>query len=153
MHDEQRKLKQLDAAIRLRALQREKAEMAQARARRALNESQQVFAAEARDYQSMLTLHAEQKRSGVALDPFLYEQRLLMQMAGHAEMENKRAHLSAAKADYQDAAKAALSSKVKEDVVRKAHGRTDALLQAHLDSQDGIDVFDAQQAREGRYGL
>ncbi len=153
MHDEQRKLKQLDAAVRLRALQREKAEMVQARAKREMNEAQQAFAMEMRDYQGVLDLHAEQKRSGVALDPFLYEQRLLMQLAAHADLQSKRADLAAAKDAYQASATAALSCKVKEDVVRTAHEQTAAVLQAHRHDQEGIDVFDAQQSRGDRHGL
>jgi hypothetical protein len=153
MHDEQRKLKQLEAAIRLRALQREKSDMAQARARRALNEAQHAFDDEKAGYQSILALHAEQKRTGAALDPFLYEQRLLMQMAAHSGLEKKLADVSAAKAEYQTTVAAALASKVKEDVVRKAHGQTEASWQAHLYSQESIDVFDAQQSREDHHGL
>lgn len=153
MSDKTIKLRQLDAAARLRALQREKSELKHARAARALQDAAQRLAQEQDRYTGLLNLYREQKLVGVSLDPFLHEQRLLMQLNAQAELETQLTRKSAALADYQSTAQALQASKVKEDLMRKAHGQAREALQAHARTQEVIDIFDAQQAREASYGL
>lgn len=154
MQDKQRKLRQLDAAMRLRALQREKAELGQGRARRALSAAERLLRDEQANYARILAKAQQQVGSGVLLDPFLHEQRLLTQLVAHSQVQEHAQHVASARAEHQQALQALLKSKVDEDVAGKAHSRVaDELLQ-YVRGQEQIDIADAQQqAQGGAHGL
>jgi flagellar biosynthesis chaperone FliJ len=153
MQDKQRKLRQLDAAMRLRALQREKAELGHGRTRRALSDAERLLREEQARYASILTNAQQQMGSGVLLDPFLHEQRLLTQLVAHSQVQEHAHHVASARAEHQHAMQALLKSKVDEDIAGKAHSRVaDELLQ-YARGQEQIDIADAQQAQGGAHGL
>jgi len=79
MQDEQRKLRQLEAAIRLRAMQREKAELEHNRSRRAVVQAEHLLSEEQARYRRVQACFEALGRSGAVLDPALHEQRLLAQ--------------------------------------------------------------------------
>lgn len=153
MQDEQRKLRQLDAAMRLRALQREKAELGQGRARRALSEAERLLRDEQARYASILAKAQQQMGSGVLLDPFLHEQRLLTQLVAHSQVQEHAQHVAIARAEHQQAMQALLKSKVDEDVAGKAHNRVAGELLEYARGQEQIDIADAQQAQGAAHGL
>ncbi|MCZ4324640.1 hypothetical protein [Pseudomonas anguilliseptica] len=153
MQDKQRKLRQLDAAMRLRALQREKAEIGHGRAQRALSEAERLLRDEQALYAGILANAQQQMDTGVLLDPFLHEQRLLTQLVAHSQVQAHAQQVVSARAEHQQAMQTLLRSKVDEDVAGKAHGRVaDELLQ-YARGQEQIDIADAQQAQGGAHGL
>lgn len=153
MQDKQRKLRQLDAAMRLRALLREKAELGQGRARRALSEAERLMRDEQASYASILVTAQQQMGLGVVLDPCLHEQRLLSQLAAHSQMQKHAQSVASARAEQQQAMQALLKSKVDEDVAGKAYGRVAAELSQYAREQESIDIADAQQAQGAGHGL
>lgn len=153
MQDKQRKLRQLDAAMRLRALQREKAELGHGRARRALSDAERLLRDEQAHYASILSKAQQQMGSGVLLDPYLHEQRLLTQLAAHTQVQQQVQSVARARAEHQHAMDALLKSKVDEDVAGKAHSRVAGELLHYARGQELIDISDAQQAQGAAHGL
>jgi flagellar biosynthesis chaperone FliJ len=153
MQDKQRKLRQLNAAMRLRALQREKAELEHGRARRALSDAERLLQDEQARYAGILAKAQEQMGSGVLLDPFLHEQRLLTQLVAHSQVQKHAQSVTSARVEHQQAMQALLKSKVDEDVAGKAHGRVAAELLHYAHGQESIDIADAQQAQGAGHGL
>ena len=153
MQDKQRKLRQLDAAMRLRALQREKAELGHGRARRALGDAERLLRDEQARYASILSKAQQQMGSGVLLDPYLHEQRLLTQLAAHNQVQQHAQSVARARAEHQHAMDTLLKSKVDEDVAGKAHSRVAGELLHYARGQELIDISDAQQAQGAAHGL
>jgi hypothetical protein len=153
MQDKQRKLRQLDAAMRLRALQREKAELAQSRTRRAQGDAERRLNEEQARYASILASAQQQVGCGVLLDPFLHEQRLVTQLAAHAQLETHARLLASARADHRQAMTTLLNCKVDEDVAGKARARLAAELLHFALAQEQIDIADAQQSQGAMHGL
>lgn len=153
MQDKQRKLRQLDAAVRLRGLQREKAELRHGGARRALEEATRLLNREQAHYAAIMAKAQQQMHSGVQLDPCLHEQRLLTQLAAHARIETQAKNVSTASADHQQAIGLLLKCKLDEEVASKAHHRVAEELSRYAHGQEVIDISDAQQAQGVAHGF
>jgi len=152
MQDEQRKLRQLEAAIRLRAMQREKAELEHNRSRRAVVQAEHLLSEEQARYRRVQACFEALGRSGAVLDPALHEQRLLAQTGAFFRLESQHRAVDQAQQLSQTAMAQLLHCKVNEDLVGKAQARVRALLGHALREQETIDIFDAQQAQGAGYG-
>ncbi|MCE0460991.1 hypothetical protein [Pseudomonas uvaldensis] len=152
MHDEWRKSRQLDAASRLRAMQREKAEVAYNRSLSQAAQAERLLGEEQVRYDGIRTGFEALGRIGATLDPSQHEQRLLAQNAAFRRLE--AAHQAAVEARQLSHAAMTqlLKCKVNEDLIGKAKGRLQVLLDKAVQEQEAIDIFDAQQSQGARHG-
>ncbi|WP_395608101.1 hypothetical protein [Pseudomonas sp. B22129] len=152
MQDEQRKLRQLAAATRLRTLQREKAALSHAACLRRVRTVERLLEQEHQRYAQLQSSFEQQGRAGVALDPAQYEQRLLAQSQGFTAL---KAHVQALGEVQEEerACRALLGRRTLEvQVTEKAFNTVLQGLQGYLRDQESIDIFDAQQARGVSHG-
>ncbi|NWB95796.1 hypothetical protein HX882_07850 [Pseudomonas gingeri] len=152
MQDEQRKLRQLQAAIRLRVIQREKAQSSYERSRREVLQAERLLGDEQARYQAIQAGFEALGRSGVALDPALHEQRLLAQTAAYFQLETRHRAFGEAQHVSQAAKAQWLKCKVDEELVDKARKRVEDVLELAVLGLETIDIFDAQQARGAGHG-
>jgi hypothetical protein len=153
MSDEQRKAQQLDTARRLRVMQTQKARLQQARTQRQRNEAERYLQKQQSTYEHMLGLYADQKQSGSAVDPFLYEQRLLIQLSAYAALQQDRFKHDDAQRDNNEALKYLVAATTQEKVATRAYEQSILRLQKHQNSQQIVDLSDAQLARYPRHGF
>ncbi|MHA6194744.1 hypothetical protein ACX3YG_10280 [Pseudomonas wadenswilerensis] len=146
-------LRQLQAARRLRVMQREKADRVHEASRETLRQAQALFDREQADYQEVLERLGQHARIGALFDPAQHEQRLLGQRGAHARIETRRQALVEARAAQQQALAELLKCKVNEDVADKACQRIADALRQVREHRENIDVFDSQQARRAAHGL
>ncbi|MFD2642012.1 hypothetical protein [Pseudomonas japonica] len=153
MQPDPRTLHQLQAARRLRVMQREKADRLHERSREALRQAQERFDLEQADYHEILERLGQHARAGARFDPAQHEQRLLAQQAAHARIEARRRDLVEAQTVQQQALAELLKCKVNQDVADKACQRIAEALRQVREHRESIDVFDSQQARRAAHGL
>lgn len=147
MQDEWRKSRQLNAASRLRAMQRERAELAYNRSRRELAQAEHRLGAEQVRYDSLQANHEALGRIGVMLDPSQHEQRLLAQTAAFQRLAAAHQPVIEARSLEHVAMSQLLKCKVNEDLIDKAKDRLQVLLDKAVREYEAIDIFDAQQAQ------
>lgn len=152
MQDEWRKSRQLDAASRLRAMQRERAELAYNRSRRELAQAEDRLSAEQLRYDSLQANHEALGRIGAMLDPSQHEQRLLAQTAAFQQLEAAYQPVIEARGLSHAAMSQLLRCKVNEDLIEKAKDRLQVLLDKAVREYESIDIFDAQQAQGMGHG-
>lgn len=152
MQDESRKLRQLDAASRLRAMQREKAELAYNRSRRELAQAERQLSEEQVRYDSVQTGFEVLGRIGTTLDPSQHEQRLLAQTAAFQRLEAAHQAVAEARRLSHSAMTQLLKCKVNEDLIGKAEDRVQVLLEKAVREHEAIDIFDAQLVQGAGYG-
>lgn len=152
MQDEWRKLQQLEAAVRLRALQCERAERVYQRSRSQTTEAERLFSVEQQRYSAVEQCLATLGSSGMLLDPAQHEQRLLAQAGAYQALQ--RCHAVAAQAciHEQETKSRWLECKRAEELAEKARIRVLGVLKQYLQGQQAIDIFDAQQAQGACYG-
>lgn len=153
MQPDARMLRQLQAVLRLRVMQREQAESAHERSRENQRQAQRLLDDEQADYREVLQQLGSKAGIGLLLDPSQHEQRLLAQQAAHQQIETRQRLLTEASSEQQQALAALLKCKVAEDVAEKARGRVAEALRAAQLQRDSIDVADAQQARGNQHGF
>ncbi|KWU52864.1 hypothetical protein [Pseudomonas palleroniana] len=152
MQDEQRKLRQLAAATRLRALQREKAASSHAACLRSVRTAERRLEEEQQRYRQLQATFEQQSRAGVALDPAQYEQRLLAQSQSFIELTSRVQALREAQ-EQESACRTLLGRRTLEvQVTQKAFDTVLHDLQCYLRNQESIDIFDAQQALGASHG-
>ncbi|MDU9030450.1 hypothetical protein [Pseudomonas mediterranea] len=151
MQDERRKSRQLDAASRLRAMQREKAELAYDRSRRALAQAERLLSEEQHRYDSIQAAFDGLGRVGAMLDPSQHEQRLLAQAAAFQRLEAAHRPVVEARHLSHGAMTQLLKCKVNEDLIEKAQGRLQVLFDKAAHEHEAIDIFDAQQSLGAGY--
>lgn len=153
MQPEQKRLRQMSAVVRLRALQSEKSERLYAQRLKALQQSQATLRSQQRDYEQVLGRYQGQQGVGLMVDPALHEQRLQGLLAMRAGVLEQEAQVAEEQRYYQTAKEALSEAKVDERIANKAHqSAKDALFQ-HLTAQELIDIFDAQQAGGNHHGI
>lgn len=153
MQPDARTLRQLQAVLRLRVMQREQAESTHERSRESQRQAQRLLDDEQADYREVLQQLGSKAGIGLLLDPSQHEQRLLAQQAAHQQIETRQRLLAEASSEQQQALAVLLKCKVAEDVAEKARGRVAEALRAARRQRDSIDVADAQQARENQHGF
>ncbi|BBH33887.1 hypothetical protein [Pseudomonas sp. St290] len=152
MQDEWRKSRQLKAASRLRAMQREKAELAYNRSRRELTQAEHRLKAEQVRYDNLQANHEALGRIGAMLDPSQHEQRLLAQTAAFQRLEAAHQPVIEARSLTHSVMSHLLQCKVNEDLIDKAKDRLQVLLDKAVRDYEAIDIFDAQQAQGMGHG-
>lgn len=152
MHEAQKKLRQLKAAIRLRTLQREKAELHLSHALQQLREAEQRLQTESARYHRILTQHQQLVGRGAALDPAMQEQRLLALAGVRAEVVKAQRGATSAKALCQEAKATLMRAKVEADVVDKAQQRVAEDIAYQVQAKELIDIFDAQHRQGDSHG-
>ncbi|WP_434694666.1 hypothetical protein J3P89_14935 [Pseudomonas sp. Z1-14] len=152
MQDEWRKSRQLNAASRLRAMQRERAELAYNRSRRELAQAEHRLSGEQGRYDSVQANHEALGRIGAMLDPAQHEQRLLAQTAAFQRLEAAHQPVVEARSLSHSAMSQLLKCKVNEDLIDKAKDRLQVLLDKAVREYEAIDIFDAQQAQGMGHG-
>lgn len=145
MQDELKKLRQLKAAIRLRTLQREKAELQLSHALQSLREAEQRLHGESTRYHRILAQHQQLVGRGVSLDPALQQQRLLALASVRAEVSTRQREVSQARVHGQEARALLMKARVDVDVVDKAKQRVGDSITYQRLAGELIDIFDAQQ--------
>lgn len=153
MHEEQKQLRQLKAAIRLRSLQCEKAELYLSHTQRLLLEAERRMQDESARYHRILAQHQLLVKRGTGLNPALQEQRLLALVGARAEVVKEQQAHATAKTNVQEAKRLLVKARVDADVIEKARHRVDAAIQHHQLAQELTDTFDAQQRQGASYGL
>ncbi|WP_349735313.1 hypothetical protein [Pseudomonas jessenii] len=152
MQNESRKLRQLDAASRLRAMQREKAELAYNRSRREQAQAERFLSEEQVRYDSVQACFEVLGRIGTTLDPSQHEQRLLAQTAAFLRLETAHQPVAEARRVSHSAMAQLLKCKVNEDLIGKAKDRVQVLLDKAVHEHEAIDIFDAQLVQGAGYG-
>ncbi|WP_434577325.1 hypothetical protein J3P95_10905 [Pseudomonas sp. Z5-35] len=152
MQNELRKARQLDAASRLRAMQREKAELAYNHRCRELARAENVLSEERARYESLRTNFEALRRVGVALDPSLHEQRLLAQHCAYQRLEAAYQPVAEALRLVESTKKQLLKCRTNEDLIRKAKEQVQRQLDKYSREVEAIDIFDAQAAQGVGYG-
>lgn len=152
MQDEWRKSRQLNAVSRLRAMQRERAELLYNRTRRELAEAEHRLSAEQLRYDNVQANNAALGRVGAMLDPSQHEQRLLAQAAAFQRLKGAHQTVIEARGQSCSAREQLLKCKVNEDLIDKARDRVQLLLGKAVREYEAIDIFDAQQARRVGHG-
>lgn len=141
MHEASGKLRQLQAALRLRVLQREKAEMERERKLQALRALQAEMDGLVSQYEARMAVLRQVK----VLDPALHEQRLLAQMSMRAEKDACQKRLEVAREEHRLSLEAQMVRKREEEVMRKACERVSASIRLHRDGLELIDIFDSRR--------
>lgn len=144
MHDEQKALRQLKAAMRLRTLQREKAELQLRPALYQLRLAEQSLQTEAVRYHRILAQYQQFIERGVVLDPAMQEQRLLAMAATRAAVTTQQQAVDAARKLFQAAKAALVKAKVAHDVTDNARQRVAVEIAHQAQAKELIDIFDAQ---------
>ena len=153
MQPEQKRLRQMTAVMRLRALQSEKSERACARKLKALQESQAALREQRDGYDQVLGRYQQQQEQGLVLDPLLHEQRLQALLIMQNAVAEQQARVGVARNEFQDARSALNEARVDERIAEKAHLSAWEMLEQQRQQQELIDIFDAQQAGGYRYGV
>ena len=152
MHDEQRKLRQLAAATRLRTLQREKAALSHAACLRRVYTAERLLEEERQRYAQLQPSFEQQGRAGVVLDPAQYEQRLLAQSQSFTALKSRVQALGEVQ-EEESACRSLLGRRTIEvQVTEKAFNTVLHDLQCYLRDQESVDIFDAQQAQGAGHG-
>jgi hypothetical protein len=152
MQDEQRKLRQLAAATRLRTLQREKAAFSHAACLRSVYTAERLLEEEQQRYRQLQAMFEQQGRVGVVLDPAQYEQRLLAQSQSFTALKSRVQALGEVQ-EEESACRTLLGRRTLEvRVTEKAFNAVLHDLQCYLRDQEAIDIFDAQQAQGAGHG-
>lgn len=141
MHEASGKLRQLQAALRLRVLQREKAEMERERKLQALRAQQTEMDGLVGQYEARMVVLRQIKM----LDPALHEQRLLAQMSMRAEIDACQKKLEVAREEHRLSLEAQMARKREEEVMHKACERVSASIRLHRDGLELIDIFDSRR--------
>ncbi len=152
MQYELRKLQQLEAAVRLRALQCEQAERLYQHNRSQATEAERLFSLEQQRYSAAEQCLVTMGRSGMLLDPAQHEQRLLAQTGAYQALQLCHAAAARARTQEQETKSEWLECKIAEELAEKARIRLLGALKHYLQGQEAIDVFDAQQAQGADYG-
>lgn len=152
MQDEQRKLRQLAAAIRLRALQREQAALNLAVCQRDVQLAERLLAQDQQRYGQLQSNFEQQSRVGVVLDPAQYEQRLLAQFQSFTALKARVQAVGEAREEEQLCRSQLNRCTLDEQVTEKAFNAVRLDLQRYLAAQESIDIFDAQQAQGVGHG-
>jgi hypothetical protein len=152
MRPEQKRVRQMSAVVRLRALQSEKSELVYAQQLKALQQSQSTLREKQAGYGQVLERYQRQQGEGLMLDPQLHEQRLQGLLAMHATVLEQESRVDEARSSFQSAHSALNEARVEERIAQKAHTTAKEALARYLDAQELIDVFDAQQAG-GSHGV
>ncbi|SCZ19677.1 MULTISPECIES: hypothetical protein [unclassified Pseudomonas] len=152
MQDEWRKSRQLNAASRLRAMQRERAQLAYNRSLRELAQAEHRLRVEQVRYDSVQAHHEASGCIGATLDPSQHEQRLLAQTAAFQRLEAAHQPVIEARSLSHSAMSQLLKCKVNEDLIDKAKDRLQVLLDKAAREYEAIDIFDAQQAQGMGHG-
>ena len=153
MQRDPRVLRQLNAVLDLRDMQREQAERTHERCREALGDARRRLDDDLSVYHEVLHRLGEQSRAGALLDPSQHEQRLLGQQAAQAHLESRRQAVAEAHDHQQQALAALLACKVRQDVAAKACEKLGDAVRLDALRQEMIDVFDSGLARENAHGL
>ncbi|AKJ96665.1 MULTISPECIES: hypothetical protein [Pseudomonas] len=152
MHDEWRKSRQLDAASRLRVMQREKAELVYNRSRHDLVKAQRLLGEEQLRYDALQAGFEALGRIGTPLDPSQHEQRLLAHTAAFQRLAAAYQPVVEARQTSRSAMAQLLKCKVNEDLIAKAKERLEVLLDKAVLEYESVDIFDAQQALGAGHG-
>lgn len=153
MHDDQKVLRQLKSALRLRTLQREKAELKWRHALQQLRLVEQSLQAETVRYHRILTQHQQFIERGVVLDPAMQEQRLLALAATRTAVVTQQREVDVARKLFQEAKAELVTAKVADDVTDKALQRVAAEVAHQVQAKELIDIFDAQYRQGGSLGI
>lgn len=153
MQPEQKRLRQMTAVMRLRALQSEKYERACARKLKVLQESQAALREQRDGYDQVLGRYQQQQEQGVVLDPLLHEQRLQALLIMQKAVAEQQARVGEARNEFQDARSELNEARVDERIAEKAHLSAREMLKQQRQQQELIDIFDAQQAGGYRHGV
>jgi len=152
MHDEQKALRQLKAAIRLRTLQREKAELQWRYALQQLRLAQQALQTETTLYYRVLAQHRQFIGQGVALHLALQEQRWRALADRRIAVAGRQQAIVDARELFQAAKVALVQAKVGADVTNKAWQRVAVTVAHQAQDKELIDIFDAQYRQGGSHG-
>jgi hypothetical protein len=153
MQSEQKRLRQMSAVMRLRALQSEKSERAYAQKLKALQQSQAELREQRDGYEQVISRYQQQQGQGLMLDPLLHEQRLQGLLSMQKAVAEQQAKVGEARSEFQDARSALNEARVDERIAQKAFECAREVLEQHRDQQELIDIFDAQQAGGERHGV
>lgn len=152
MADEQARLRQLQAASRLRELQSRKADQQRVQAWRSVQSAEAALAGERARQMLQDEQHRLHAESGLAIDPQLHEQRSYAQIASrHAHDQLLKAAAQAQQA-HDQASQQWLASKLREDVVGRGCAAARQAVNNERQSREAIDVSDAQQPMGNRHG-
>jgi hypothetical protein len=133
-------------------MQREKAELAYDRSRRAVAQAERLLSEEQLRYDSVQANFELLGRIGAMLDPSQHEQRLLAQTAAFQRLEAAHRPVVEARHLSHSAMTQLLKCKVNEDLIDKAKGRLQVLFDQAAHEHETIDIFDAQQSQGAGYG-
>lgn len=153
MQPEQKRLRQMTAVMRLRALQSEKSERVYAHKLKALQESQAALRERREVYDQVLGRYQQQQEQGLVLDPQLHEQRLQGLLVMQKTVAEQQARVGEALSELQDSRSALNEARVDERIAEKAHKSAREVLEQQREQQELIDIFDAQQAGGDRHGV
>ncbi|HLD68741.1 MAG TPA: hypothetical protein VJA19_22210 [Pseudomonas sp.] len=153
MQPEQKRVRQMSAMLRLRALQSEKSELLHAKRLKALQQSQAALRARQQDYAQVLGRYQTQQGAGLTVDPALHEQRLQGLLAMRAGVLEQETQVAEERRHYQTAKDALSEARVDERIANKAHQSAKDALSQYRNAQELIDIFDAQQAGGRSHGV
>lgn len=153
MHDEQKTLRQLKAAMRLRTLQCEKTELQWRYAGQELSLAEQAWQAETVRYHCILKQHQQLVAHGVALSPEMQEQRLFALAAVRSFVATKQRAIDDAQALLQAAKAAWVKARVEVDVTDKALQKVAVAVAYQKQAKELTDIFDAQYRQGGSLGI
>ncbi|MEO4049392.1 hypothetical protein AAFN46_20215 [Pseudomonas sp. CAU 1711] len=153
MQPEHKRLRQMAAVMRLRALQSEKSERAYAQKLKTLQQSQAELSERQDGYDQVLGRYQQQQGQGLVLDPLLHEQRLQGLLSLQGALAEQQTRVGEARSEFQHARSALNAARVDERIAQKAHDCAREALQRLRGQQELIDIFDAQQAGGDRHGV
>lgn len=153
MHDEQKTLRQINAAVRLRTMQREKSELQLRSALQKTHIAEQSLQTEIKCYRHTLIQHQQFIGLGEMLDPAMQEQRQLALSASRQAVASRQQLLDDAHRLFREAKATLVSAKVSVDVADKAKQRVTSEIVYQSQAKELIDIFDAQYREGGSLGI
>ncbi|MEK6788413.1 MAG: hypothetical protein AABY68_05635 [Pseudomonadota bacterium] len=153
MYDEQKVLRQLKAALRLRTLQCEKAELKWRHALQQLCLIEQLLQTETVRYHRALTQYQQFIGHGVVLNPAMQEQRLLALAAARTAVVTRQRAVDIARKLFQEAKAGLIKAKVADDVTDKALQHVAVEVAHQVQTKELTDIFDAQSRQGGCLGV
>lgn len=153
MQREQRRLRQLTAISRLRAMRAEQALAAQTAAARELANQLMHLTTERELYRQSLNALAAPLRGGSELFPELHEQNLLNQSASRARLQLASDAHEEALLVSDSARKKLIEAQVAETLIAKATTKVESVIRGYEYSREQLDTTDAQLAKRGTHGF
>lgn len=153
MQREQRRLRQLTAISRLRAMRAEQALAAQTAAAREVTNQLTHLTTERELYRQSLNALAAPLRGESELFPELHEQHLMNQLASSERLQQASDAHKEALLVSDSAQKQLIEAQVAETLIVKARAKVERVIRGYEHAQEQMDTTDAQLARRETHGF